>query len=500
MHSTPPGARRKVRGAPVWDAPPDDPEEASWASGERSVVVAQPWSVGQVVADRYRLERLIGEGGMSRVFAAHDLSEGREVALKLVSFDRGDRTQLEARFKREIEVAMQLSGSPFVRVHDHGLRADCAYIAMDLLIGESLQERLSRVGKLDLFATLSMLRGVARGLAIAHELCIVHRDLKPSNVFFAVEDDAEVVRLLDFGIAKDLWTSAKLTQAGVMLGSPHYVSPEQAKCSDLDHRSDLWSLAVILYRCLTGHRPFDGQLSNLIVRIVTEKHQPPSRLAALPPAVDAFFERALAKRPEDRFQDVASLVEALETIAADGLGVESQRLSISHRSTPVVPHRRVSDATQLAAASYETYAAQVTRSQPSLAPAPVKVEEVSGVVPAPSLPRPADDQPVVRAGLRVPAPHEGSVASSLARSSLQTLLAAELATPPSAVPAILAAAPVAEASSAWVARKPLPPSSPEPAEPASTSVERPAGLRTSIVVIALLLAVLIAGVVYLIAN
>lgn len=498
MHSTPPGARRKVRGAEVWDAPPDDPEEASWASGERSVVVSEQWSIGQIVAERYRLDRLVGEGGMSRVFAAHDTIESREVALKLVSFDRGDRAQLEARFKREIEVAMQLRGAPFVTVHDHGLRADCAYIAMDLLVGESLQARLARVGKLDLFATLSMLRGVARGLAVAHELCIVHRDLKPSNVFFATDDTSEVVRLLDFGIAKDLWTSSKLTQAGVMLGSPHYVSPEQAKCADLDHRSDLWSLGVILYRCLTGHRPFDGPLSTLIVRIVTEKQTAPSRLVALSPSVDAFFDRALAKRPEDRFQDVASMVEALEVIAAEGLAVDSQRLSISHRSTPVVPHRRLSDATQLAAASYETYAAQISLDQPSTAPPRDlrKSEEVSGVVRAPVIPRP-EEQPVMRTGLRVSAepirpPTDPNPVEAPPNTPTQPAPASSGQSTPRVS---LAAIRGRLDSSSWIARKPVPPSSPDLSPPARSSIP-----RAALAVIALMVAMLIAGVTYLLAN
>lgn len=496
MHSTPPGARRKVRGAPVWDAPPDDPEEASWASGERSVIVSEQWSVGQLVAERYRLERLVGEGGMSRVFAAYDTLEERQVALKLVSFDRGERAQLEARFKREIEVAMQLRGAPFVTVHDHGLRADCAYIAMDLLIGESLQARLGRVGKLDLFATLSMLRGVARGLAVAHELCIVHRDLKPSNVFFASDDASEVVRLLDFGIAKDLWTSSKLTQAGVMLGSPHYVSPEQAKCADLDHRSDLWSLGVILYRCLTGQRPFDGQLSTLVVRIVTEKHTPPSRLAVLPPSVDAFFERALAKRPDDRFQDLRSMVEALEVIAAEGLHVDSQRLSISHRSTPVVPHPSASDATQLAAASYETYAAQVTLNQSSTSPPSHEHhagEEVSGVVPAPLIPRAADDQPVVRTGLRVQVEPIRTPVVEAAPANTPTRPAPasrEQSTPRMSLAAIRGRLD----SSSWIARKPVPPSSLDrSAPPASVP-------HAALALVALMVATLIAGVVYLVTN
>lgn len=359
----------------AWDAfAASDSSVSSGASGERAIQTDSAWARGTLIADRYRLADQIGEGGMGRVFAAHDELVGRDVAIKIVSFDRGDRDQLESRFRREVEIAMQLHGAPFVPVLDHAIRVECAYLAMELLDGESLQSYLSREGRLDRDATLHMLRGVAGGLAIAHDLCIVHRDLKPSNVFLARGGLAEGIRLIDFGIAKDLWTSSKLTMAGALLGSPHYASPEQARCVEIDHRSDLWSLGVILFRCLTGRRPFEGKLSQLVVRIVNEKHPAPSKLVtSLPASVDEFFERALAKRPEARFQDVREMLAAFEQVVAGWPGADrrAQAEVMTIRAaapieTPSTSGERISERTVMGGESYETYAALASTERNSI--------------------------------------------------------------------------------------------------------------------------------------
>lgn len=406
MRSTPPA--QPLEGTSALDAfRGDDAGETSWVSGERPVEVRPEWGPGQVLADRYRIEKAIGEGGMSRVFAAFDTKDSRRVALKVVDFERGERSQLEARLKREIEVAEQLTGEAFVPMFDHGIRADCAYIAMELLDGESLQARLSRRGKLGAHATLELVRGIAVGLRAAHELCIVHRDLKPSNVFFSRSGrpGQERVRLLDFGIAKDQWTSSKLTHAGALLGSPHYVSPEQARAQEVDHRSDLWSLAVMAYRCLTGARPFDGNLTQLIVRIVKQPHAPASKLAPeLGPKLDTFFERALAKKADERFQDVDTLVAALTDVLTDApLDADpfendpiSKRMTPQRSHPPVKlvsastppsrqasksqrPSEPVSERTQMAAASYDTYVAAITPDRASFHPTVEVQSPLAGV-------------------------------------------------------------------------------------------------------------------------
>jgi serine/threonine protein kinase len=351
--------------------PPTDDDDvlASWSSGEREAVREDPWVPGVEVADRYRLERKIGQGGTSQVFAAFDLLRKRMVALKIVSFERGSRERIEARFRREIEIAMQLTGESFVPIYDHGIRLECAYFAMELLIGESLQERLAREGKLDLDQTHVLFRGIASALAKAHGLCLVHRDLKPSNIFFSQRNGIEIVRILDFGIAKDLWMGAKLTQEGMLLGSPQYVSPEQAMSQEVDHRSDLWSLGIILYRCLTGARPFDGKLAVLVLNIVTKPHIRASRhVVSLPAQVDAFFDRALAKRPEDRFQDIESMCFAFEKFAAESAHVGSGVRPLMVPSADVEAHvvERPSEQTQTAALSYEAYAAMISARPPEI--------------------------------------------------------------------------------------------------------------------------------------
>lgn len=374
MDGTPPAARR-IDALASWEHEPEEHVETSQVSqvsGERELPTGPRWSLGQVVADRYRLEKLIGEGGASHVYAAHDQLHNRAVALKLLTLDGSDRGQLEGRFRREIEVATQLHGPAFVPVFDHGVRPECGFIAMELLIGESLQDRLTRVRRLDLDSTVGVIREIAAGLAVAHDLCIVHRDLKPANVFLCRGGTERAVKILDFGIAKDLWTSSKLTHNGALVGSPHYVSPEQARCVEIDHRSDLWSLGVVIYRCLTGARPFDGSPAQLILRIVKDPHERATKIAPdLPPSLDAFFERALAKRPEERFQDVGSMLSAIAQIADEarhGSGVRPAVKSDAPASARARP-TSLSERTRVGAAGYDAYVAMVSRmgSQEALA-------------------------------------------------------------------------------------------------------------------------------------
>ncbi len=329
-----------------------DHPTAQFESGERPVTREDVWTEGAVIAKRYRLAKLVGEGGMGRVFEALDCIEGRRVALKLVSFLGEESAQIEARFEREIQVLDTLRGSAFVKVLDHGVTSGGGYIAMELLEGETLSMRLSREGRLDIATTLGVVRGVADALGEAHDMAIVHRDLKPSNIF--LERDAARVRLLDFGIAKDLWSTSTITAAGHVLGSPHYVSPEQARAIPVDHRTDLFSLGVILYRCLTGSRPFEGNLGRLLTRIVEDDPSPPSRLVpSLPASIDVFFVKALAKRPDDRFQDAKQMREAFEEACAE---LFSDRMSATTAPPPLRARTITSDRTRVASTSYEEYA------------------------------------------------------------------------------------------------------------------------------------------------
>src|SRR5262249_15971575 len=194
------------------------------------------------------------------------------------------------RFEREARAAAQLPSPHVVRILDYGVERETPYIVMELLRGEDLRARLAREGRLPLHQIVALVRQIAKGLKLAHDAGIVHRDLKPSNVFLQRIGDEELVKILDFGGAKEIDRRAgdERTPSGRLLGSPEYMSPEQARGGDIDHRSDQWSLAVIAFVALTGHRPFAGQhVGDVLVKICTEDLPRATELVAgLPPGVD----------------------------------------------------------------------------------------------------------------------------------------------------------------------------------------------------------------------
>ncbi|MBW2455043.1 MAG: protein kinase [Deltaproteobacteria bacterium] len=277
-------------------------------------------SEGTLIADRYRLSREIGCGGMGAVWAATDEKLARSVAIKLMMPRPGRQRTAFARFKREAMAVARLSSPHIVQVHDYGVWEDTPYIVMQLLSGDDLSAKLSRHGTLPLDTVTRLVAQTAKALTVAHEAGIVHRDLKPSNIFLERDARDEQVRVFDFGIAKPLRDedSTEVTAEGATVGTPAYMSPEQVYGSkDVDERSDLWALAVIAYRALTGRKPFDGAAGlELLSNIANTPHVPPSVLAdELPPAIDEFFEQALAKDPDDRFQSAQALANELARIA-----------------------------------------------------------------------------------------------------------------------------------------------------------------------------------------
>ncbi len=278
---------------------------------------------GSTVAGKYRLERLIGRGGMGSVWAARHLQLDTLVAIKFIDSvsDVGDA---RIRFEREARAAAQLRSPHVVQILDHGIDDDeRPYIAMELLEGEDLGERLRRTPRLSLQATATIVIQAAKALRRAHDGGVIHRDLKPGNIFLARFDDDEVVKLLDFGVAKlrynELAPGVQMTQTGVIFGSPSYMSPEQARGNRvIDHRTDLWSLAVIVFRCITGSKPFEaGSIGDLVIKLCIDPLPMPTKLAPdLPPEMDRFFERAFARDPEQRFQSAALLAQEFEAIVA----------------------------------------------------------------------------------------------------------------------------------------------------------------------------------------
>jgi serine/threonine-protein kinase len=274
---------------------------------------------GTVIAGRYRLERPLAAGGMGAVWIARHTSLQTEVAVKVMSAASAGSAAARARFEREARSAASLRHANVVAVVDSGIEEDTPYLVMELLRGESLEERLARKGRLALEVLVPIAMQIGRGLRKAHEAGIIHRDLKPGNVFLAREDDEEIVKLLDFGIAKEIDLSlGEHTKTSELMGSPHYMSPEQLRSSKkTDVRSDLWSFGVVLYRSLTGAIPFPGDtLAEVMVQVFSSPLPLPSQIVpGLSPAVDAYFQRALARDPDERFQSVREMVDAFTALA-----------------------------------------------------------------------------------------------------------------------------------------------------------------------------------------
>jgi len=291
----------------------------------RSPSVPPGLVAGTIVANKYELVRKIGTGAMGEVWAARHKSLDEEVAIKLVmrGVDHEDGTSAESRFLLEARVAAALSRKTrhIVAVTDHGEDGALGYLVMELLSGESLDQRILRTGPLPIEKVAPMITQIARGLAIAHGEGVVHRDLKPSNVFVTLDEDGNAVaKVLDFGIAKLRRNQRKAThstQRGFLLGTPAYMSPEQARGNQLDHRADVWALSVIAYHMLTGEFPFDGASGeDLFARLVRVEPIPIlDRRPDLPPIVGDFFVRAFAKRLEDRFQSAIALAGAFEQLS-----------------------------------------------------------------------------------------------------------------------------------------------------------------------------------------
>lgn len=274
---------------------------------------------GLVIAQKYKLTRLLAKGGMGSVWAANNFRLKMPVAIKFMAPSTVGSPELVARFEREATAAAQLRSPQVVQVFEHGVDRGAPFIVMELLEGEDLNVRLKREERLSIESTARIVSEVCKALRRAQEMGIVHRDLKPANIFLARNDEDESVKVLDFGVAKLLAEANEWkTRAGQLVGTAPYMSPEQVQCSGaLDHRSDLWSLGVIAFRALTGRLPFDSEaMVDIMVRIFTEAAPRPSSIAPeLGPGVDRFFARALATDPEARFQSAREMAEAMNALA-----------------------------------------------------------------------------------------------------------------------------------------------------------------------------------------
>ena len=285
---------------------------------------------GTLLGGRYLLDRPIAEGGMGAVWRARHLKLDIPVAVKVMSPALAASASARARFEREAKAAARLTSPHVVEVHDYGVEGDAPYIVMEHLNGEDLSARLAARGRLGVEETAEIVDQIAKALEVAHAAGVVHRDLKPANVFLARAGREEIVKVLDFGVAK--LRAEPGTLPGMLMGSPSYMSPEQARSEGaLDHRSDLWSLGVVAFQCLTGQLPFDDDdVTALILAICSAKVPAASSFVpSLGPGIDRFFERALARAQGERYQAAPELSEALRELA--GLG---PRARVSLRPPP----------------------------------------------------------------------------------------------------------------------------------------------------------------------
>ncbi len=269
-----------------------------------------------VVAGRFRLNRLIGRGGMGSVWQATHLGLDIPCAVKFIEGEFAGLAEAQARFEREAKAAAQLRSPHVVQILDHGVWENTPYIAMELLEGEDLGKRLTKLRTLPAPEINAIIQQVARALTKAHQAGIVHRDLKPDNIFLVRDDDREIVKVLDFGIAKKNSTgldTGNNTKTGAMLGTPYYMSPEQAQgTKGVDWRSDLWSLAVIVFQMVTGRLPFESEaLGDLLVKIIVAPIPTPSQLGPVPPQFDRWWLRAADRDTAKRYQSAKEFADAL---------------------------------------------------------------------------------------------------------------------------------------------------------------------------------------------
>ncbi len=291
----------------------------------------------RLVAGKYSVSGPVFQGGMGRVQRATHVTLGTPVAIKRVILDGSDDEVARARFENEAHAVAALRHPHVIRVLDHGADAEGPYLVLEWLEGETLRDRIARTGALDPRETLRIVEGVARALDHAHGAGIVHRDLKPENIHLGDEGGAEIVKVLDFGVAKRVGHKGSLTESGAMIGTPAYMSPEQiTNAKDVDGASDRWSLGAVAFECLTGERPFDGEgVGELVLQICSLPLPVPSRTAGVPRAVDGWFAIACHRDPEQRFPTACALAAALGE-ALSGTTTEPTGPALAPRGSPGV--------------------------------------------------------------------------------------------------------------------------------------------------------------------
>jgi len=296
--------------------------------------------VGKVLADRYRILRLLGEGGMGQVYEAQHVNINKRFAIKLLRPEIVANPEAVQRFRQEAWSASSIGHENIIEIDDFAtLPSGSVYLAMEFLSGQSLAERMKMGPPLEVGEALDIFVQVAHGLSAAHDKGIIHRDMKPENVFLAARQGRTVVKILDFGIAKVSGAegSHSLTRTGAIFGTPHYMSPEQALGKPLDLRSDVYSVGVIMYEVFTGKVPFEAEsFMGILTKHITAEPKRPSEVAAsVPPEMEAVILRAMAKDLSQRYGSMEELAnDLLEVMRA-----YAPHLLTPSGQTPMLPTR-----------------------------------------------------------------------------------------------------------------------------------------------------------------
>ena len=293
--------------------------------------------LGTRVVGRYRIDRLLANGGMSVLFAARDLRAHRTVALKLLRAEDCVEERRKARFLQEMRLTAKLRHPNVVDVLDLGEDENGSpYLVMELLHGRSLQAELDEHGKLGFEQALAILLPVMEALHAVHAAGVVHRDVKPDNIFLHVDPrGATVPKLLDFGIAKTADTTVA-TRTGAVLGTPDYMAPEQVLAGNVGPSADIWAIGAVLYRALHGQTLFHAETSAEVIAKLTRDPVPPLRIPELAMPVCAAIDRALAREADDRYPDMRAFAEALVLCAREA-GLAVAHAPVAERITSTSP-------------------------------------------------------------------------------------------------------------------------------------------------------------------
>ena len=304
--------------------------------------------VGQLLDGSYEVLRVIGQGGMGTVYEArHTRLHTKRFAVKLLHHELARQPEVVTRFQREAEAASVLTHPNVVGVYDVNTSADGRpYIVAELLQGEDLGSYLERLGKLPTVEAVHIVRQVCHALGAAHAHGIVHRDVKPENVFLAGPN--ATVKVLDFGISKVLETGEGLTKTGTVMGTPDYMAPEQARGDRVDSRADIYAVGAILYRALTGRKPFEGtDAMAILTAVLTQEPERPSTLEPrIPLSLELIVQRTMAKVPSERFATMETLEQALSPFDA----LDAQLPAVTTK-LPVEPNSAPAPSTLLEAAA-----------------------------------------------------------------------------------------------------------------------------------------------------